>query len=45
MKEASGDRRSQQKKILDIVKEIAKALVEYTKNKKKFPPDSKFTLK
>ena len=30
---------------MDIVKEIAKALVEYTKNKKKFPPESKFTLK
>ena len=32
-------------KILDIVKDIAKALVEYTKNKKKFAPDSKYTLK
>lgn len=45
MKEEGGVRRSQQKKILDIVKDIAKALVEYTKNKKKFAPDSKFTLK
>ena len=45
MKEEGGVRRSQQKKILDIVKEIARALVEYTKNKKKFPAESKFTLK
>ena len=45
MKEEGGVRRSQQKKILDIVKEIARALVDYTKNKKKFPTESKFTLK